>query len=230
MSKVCGRRHRRKADPSSSFALLQNRRPGSHREGSECPVSPRSTGRTQLCLQHSASLRMYGQEGQESSFVQASSSRTAWLFFFFLLLIMRALSSAPAAWSVLELSAGLIKAAFTSLPPWPPQQRQEPALSRGSTARAAATLHLPLLSATQNCPDFSQKVVQRMSSLPVPTCTWPEICLDSDPSFLALEGALGPLGWQEGQCPAQGGLGGAGWCLLTQGLVFLLEMWVRVPS
>lgn len=31
MTKVCGRRHRRKADPSSSFAPLQNTRPSSQR-------------------------------------------------------------------------------------------------------------------------------------------------------------------------------------------------------
>lgn len=73
MTKVCGRRHRRKADPSSSFAPLQNTRPSSQRGRLWMSSQPRSTGRTQLCLQHLASLRTYGQEGQESSVVQAGS-------------------------------------------------------------------------------------------------------------------------------------------------------------
>lgn len=116
---------------------------------------------------------------------------------------MRVLSSAPAAWSVLELSAGLVRAAFTSLPPWPP------------TAEAGACSEQRIQS--EGCPPFS------ISHCPLPPKTGflPEGCREDeqplcakpargqrpDPSFLALEGALGSLGWQEVQCPAQGGLG-----------------------
>lgn len=57
MTKVCGSRHRRKADPSSCFALLQNRR----------ATVPGEALRAQEHQEHSASLRMHGQEGQESS-------------------------------------------------------------------------------------------------------------------------------------------------------------------
>lgn len=42
---------------------------------------PRSTGRTQLCLQRSANLRMYGQEGQESSVVQVLQGLPGFFFY-----------------------------------------------------------------------------------------------------------------------------------------------------
>lgn len=83
---------------------------------------------------------------------------------FFLLLITRALTSAPAAWAVLDQSGGLIRAASISLPPTAEAGHDQ---SRGSRVGAAfpdpsaATLHLPFFSATQNTVQVSPRRLYR---------------------------------------------------------------------